>query len=108
MQHSLIIDSTPSRDYLRCNPQKMDELYTSNNCLYVHALVFPPYPGLSSNSLKNHFFENGWTILNRKKDISDDEWETWTEFLFKLIPWMLIHLSTSELLRSTYIEVWVF
>lgn len=41
----------------------------------------------------------GWSIIGRRKDISDYEWQTWLPFLWNLLPWFIVHHVGAELLR---------
>lgn len=49
---------------------------------------------------RNEDFSDGWKILgNRKKDISDFDWEIIVYIIFHQFLWLCIHLVTSESLR---------
>lgn len=54
--------------------------------------------------LEKHDLINGWQILSRSKDVSDSDWVLWTAFLYKLMPWILAHLISCELVRYWNVE----
>lgn len=45
-------------------------------------------------------FSSGWSILNRKQDDLDYEWESHKLFFIKNCSWFLIHVILSEIGRS--------
>lgn len=53
---------------------------------------------------RSNYFIQGWSILSRKKDDSDDEWVLWTNFSVTLAPWIIIHVILSEIARILLIE----
>ncbi|XP_034934455.1 protein-cysteine N-palmitoyltransferase Rasp [Chelonus insularis] len=56
-------------------------------------------------------FAPGWSWIERKQDISDDEWIIWIPLLKRLIPWLTAHLLIAQLMKyykfnSTVICSW--
>ncbi|XP_011504159.1 PREDICTED: protein-cysteine N-palmitoyltransferase Rasp [Ceratosolen solmsi marchali] len=44
-------------------------------------------------------FKPGWSFLNRKIDVSDEEWRLWIPLIYKLIPWIIVHIFISQYLK---------
>ncbi|XP_015593688.1 protein-cysteine N-palmitoyltransferase HHAT [Cephus cinctus] len=49
-----------------------------------------------------HDFSPGWSWIGGKRDTSDEEWTTWIPFMFKLIPWIIIHLFVGQIIKYLF------
>ncbi|XP_017777846.1 PREDICTED: protein-cysteine N-palmitoyltransferase Rasp [Nicrophorus vespilloides] len=49
-------------------------------------------------------FKNGWTVINRRRDVSDVEWETICQLLKELFPWLIVHSAMTEYLKREKIK----
>ncbi|XP_058790104.1 protein-cysteine N-palmitoyltransferase Rasp isoform X2 [Phymastichus coffea] len=47
-------------------------------------------------------FEIGWSFIQRKIDISDEEWRMWIPFIFKLSPWVLVQVLISQQMKLLF------
>jgi len=53
-------------------------------------------------------FEDGWPFLNRKRDVSDFEWNVLTSTLYTLLPFFYIYIVVGEICREIDVElVWM-
>ncbi|KAL7298501.1 hypothetical protein TKK_0008281 [Trichogramma kaykai] len=45
-------------------------------------------------------FAPGWKLLQRKLDTSDEEWKVWIPLIFKLVPWVVVQIVVSQLIKK--------
>ena len=65
--------------------------------VYKVALLSPYFNGY--DDLYNDFAP-GWTWIERKQDVSDQEWKMWIPLLFRLMPWIGCHHFLSQIIRT--------
>ncbi|XP_014210210.1 protein-cysteine N-palmitoyltransferase Rasp [Copidosoma floridanum] len=44
-------------------------------------------------------FSPGWSFLNRKLDSSDEEWKMWIPLIYRLVPWIIVHIIMSQCIK---------
>ncbi|XP_012266658.2 protein-cysteine N-palmitoyltransferase Rasp isoform X1 [Athalia rosae] len=47
-------------------------------------------------------FSPGWSWIGGKRDVSDPEWKVWIPFLYRLFPWVSVHIVGGQIIRSFF------